>query len=113
VIGNEVWIGQNVTIMPGVKVGDGASITTNSTVVKNIEPCTIYGGNPVKFIKKRFSDEKVEFLLKLQWWNWNWSSDYGTCKEHKSKHNCSRYTTTFLERLDKEIENNNLSNICI
>ena len=71
VIGNDVWIGQNVTIMPGVKVGDGAIIAANSTVVKNIEPYTIYGGNPAKFIKKRFSDEKVEFLLNLQWWNWD------------------------------------------
>lgn len=57
--------------MPGVKVGDGAIIAANSTVVKNIEPYTIYGGNPAKFIKKRFSDEKVEFLLNLQWWNWD------------------------------------------
>lgn len=69
-IGNDVWIGQNVTIMPGVKVGDGAIIAANSTVIKNIEPYTIYGGNPAKLIKKRFSDEKVELLLKLQWWNW-------------------------------------------
>ncbi|WP_426348982.1 CatB-related O-acetyltransferase [Alloiococcus sp. CFN-8] len=71
VIGNDVWIGKNVTIMPGVKVGDGAIIAANSTVVKNIEPYTIYGGNPAKFIKKRFSDEKIEFLLELHWWNWD------------------------------------------
>jgi virginiamycin A acetyltransferase len=71
VISNDVWIGQNVTIMPGVKVGDGAIIAANSTVVKNIEPYAIYGGNPAKYIKRRFSDEKVEFLLKLQWWNWD------------------------------------------
>lgn len=66
-----MWIGQNVTIMPGVKVGDGAIIAANSTLVKNIEPYTICGGTPAKFIKKRFSDEKVEFLLNLQWWNWD------------------------------------------
>ena len=71
VIGNDVWIGQNVTIMPGVKIGDGAIIAANSTVVKSVEPYTIYGGNPAKYIKKRFSDEKIEFLLKLQWWNWD------------------------------------------
>ncbi len=57
--------------MSGVKIGDGAIIAANSTVTKNIEPYTIYGGNPAKFIKKRFSDEKIEFLLKLQWWNWD------------------------------------------
>lgn len=71
VIGNDVWIGQNVTIMPGIKIGDGAIIAANSTVVKSVEPYAIYGGNPAKFIKNRFSDEKVEFLLKLQWWNWD------------------------------------------
>lgn len=59
VIGNDVWIGQNVTIMPGVKIGDGAIIAANSTVVKSVEPYTIYGGNPAKFIKNRFSDETL------------------------------------------------------
>jgi virginiamycin A acetyltransferase len=71
VIGNDVWIGQNVTIMPGVKVGDGAIIATNSTVTRNIESYAIYGGNPAKLIRKRFSDEKIAFLQKLQWWNWD------------------------------------------
>lgn len=71
VIGNDVWIGQNVTIMPGVKVGDGAVIAANATVTKNVEPYSIVGGNPAKLIKKRFSDEMIELLLKLQWWNWN------------------------------------------
>ena len=71
VIGNDVWIGQDVTIMPGVIIGDGAVIAANSTVVKSVEPYSIYGGNPAKFIKKRFSDEKIEFLLKLEWWNWS------------------------------------------
>lgn len=50
VIGNDVWIGQNVTIMPGVKIGDGAIIAANSTVVKNIEAYTVHGGNPAEFI---------------------------------------------------------------
>ncbi len=71
VIGHDVWIGQNVSIMPGVKVGNGAIIAANSTVVKNIEPYTIYGGNPAKFIKKRFSDKKIKWLQEIQWWNWD------------------------------------------
>ncbi len=71
VIGNDVWIGQNVTIMPGVKIGDGAIIATNSTVTKDVEPYVIVGGNPAKVIKKRFSDEIIELLLELQWWNWD------------------------------------------
>ncbi|MGE1063555.1 CatB-related O-acetyltransferase [Megasphaera paucivorans] len=71
VIGNDVWIGQYVTIMPGVNVGDGAIIAANSTVVKNVEPYSVVGGNPAKIIKKRFDDETIELLLKLQWWNWD------------------------------------------
>lgn len=71
VVGNDVWIGQHVTIMPGVTIGDGAIIAASSTVVKNVEPYAIYGGNPAKLIKKRFNDEKIASLLKLQWWNWD------------------------------------------
>ena len=70
-IGNDVWIGYNATIMAGVKVGDGAIIATNSTVTKNVPPYSIVGGNPAKLIRKRFSDETIERLLKLKWWNWD------------------------------------------
>ena len=81
--------------MPGVKVGDGAIIAANSTVVKSIEPYTIYGGNPAKFIKKRFSDEKTQFLLKLQWWNWD---------EEKIFNNLEKLTSK--AELDELMENN-------
>jgi virginiamycin A acetyltransferase len=69
-IGNDVWIGFNSIIMPGVKIGDGAIIATNSTVTKNVEPYSIVGGNPAKEIKKRFSKEQIEKLLEIKWWNW-------------------------------------------
>ena len=71
IIGNDVWIGHNVTIMPGIKIGDGAIIATNSTVTKNIEPYCIVGGNPATLIKKRFSEQQVDWLLKTKWWNWD------------------------------------------
>lgn len=71
VIGNDVWIGHNATLMAGVKIGDGAIIATNSTVVKDVEPYSIVGGNPAKEIKKRFSEEKIEKLLALKWWDWS------------------------------------------
>lgn len=71
VIGNDVWIGQQVTIMPGVKIGDGAIIAANSTVVKDVEAYSIYGGNPAQLIKKRFSAAQIESLLKLKWWDWD------------------------------------------
>ncbi|SRR6056297_422557 len=70
-IGNDVWIGYNATIMAGVTIGDGAIIATNSTVIKDVEPYSIVGGNPAKEIKKRFSKEVITKLLELQWWNWN------------------------------------------
>lgn len=69
-VGNDVWIGFNSTIMPGIKIGDGAIIAANSTVTKDVEPYSIVGGNPAKEIKKRFSQEKIEKLLNLCWWNW-------------------------------------------
>ncbi|TXD71372.1 CatB-related O-acetyltransferase [Aequorivita antarctica] len=70
-IGNDVWIGYNATIMAGVTVEDGAIIATNATVVKDVEPYSIVGGNPAKEIKKRFSEETISKLLELEWWNWN------------------------------------------
>ena len=71
VIGNDVWIGNNATIMQGIKIGDGAIIATNSLVAKDVEPYTIVGGNPAKEIRKRFDAETIEFLLKLKWWDWD------------------------------------------
>ncbi|APY12841.1 chloramphenicol acetyltransferase [Seonamhaeicola sp. S2-3] len=71
IIGNDVWIGHDATIMAGVKIGDGAIIASKSVVTKNVEPYAIVGGNPAKLIRKRFEEEKIEELLRLQWWNWN------------------------------------------
>ncbi|MGK0317627.1 MAG: virginiamycin A acetyltransferase [Saprospiraceae bacterium] len=69
IIGNDVWIGYNATIMAGVTIGDGAIIATNATVVKDVAPYTIVGGNPAKEIKKRFTDLEIERLLDLKWWD--------------------------------------------
>jgi virginiamycin A acetyltransferase len=71
VVGNDVWIGQNVTVMPGVQIGDGAIIAANSVVTKNIPAYCIAGGNPCKIIKKRFSDDLIEYLLCIKWWDWS------------------------------------------
>lgn len=69
VIGNDVWIGQNVTIMPGVHIGDGAIIGTNATVASDIPPFSIAVGNPAKVIRRRFDNEMIDLLERLQWWN--------------------------------------------
>jgi virginiamycin A acetyltransferase len=70
-VGNDVWIGYNATIMAGVAIGDGAIIATNATVIKDVEPYSIVGGNPANEIKKRFSKDKIAKLLELKWWNWD------------------------------------------
>lgn len=70
-IGNDVWIGYNATIMAGVTIGDGAIVAANATVIKDVAPYTIVGGNPALEIKKRFSDDTIAKLLELRWWNWD------------------------------------------
>lgn len=70
-VGNDVWIGYNATIMAGVTIGDGAIIAANATVVKNVKPYTIVGGNPAKIIKKRFSETHIKLLLDIRCWNWS------------------------------------------
>lgn len=69
VIGNDVWIGRESIIMPGVKIGDGAIIAAYSVVTKDVEPYSVVGGNPARFIKKRFNDELIELLLEFKWWD--------------------------------------------
>ena len=69
VIGNDVWIGQNAVILPGVHIGDGAVIGANSVVGSDVAPYTIVIGNPAKVLRKRFDDELIGSLLKFRWWD--------------------------------------------
>lgn len=69
VIGNDVWIGQNAVILPGVHIGDGAIIGANSIVGSNVAPYTIVIGNPAKVLRKRFDDELTDLLLRFKWWD--------------------------------------------
>lgn len=68
VVGNDVWFGQNVTVLPGVHIGDGAVIGANSVIAKDVPPYTIVAGNPAREIRKRFDDELVQLMLKFKWW---------------------------------------------
>ena len=69
VIGNDVWIGQNAVILPGVHIGDGAIIGAYSVVGTDVDPYTIVVGNPAKVLRKRFDDELIGLLLKFKWWD--------------------------------------------
>lgn len=68
-IGNDVWIGESVKILNGICIGDGAIIGTGSVVTKHIPPYSIVGGVPAKLIRYRFTEEEINYLLKLKWWN--------------------------------------------
>lgn len=70
-IENDVWIGHGATIMNGVTVHNGAVVVANSTVTKDVPPYAIVAGNPAKIVKYRFSEDIVEKLLKISWWNWS------------------------------------------
>ncbi|MBK1812264.1 CatB-related O-acetyltransferase [Clostridium sp. YIM B02505] len=70
-IQNDVWLGHNVTVMAGVTIHNGAIVASNSHVVKDVPPYAIVGGNPAKIIKYRFSEEIIDKLLTIQWWNWS------------------------------------------
>ncbi|MFZ6719821.1 Vat family streptogramin A O-acetyltransferase [Undibacterium sp. Ji49W] len=70
VIGNDVWIGYEALIMPGVKIGNGAIISSLAVVVSDVPAYTIVGGNPAKALRQRFAPEVIAALEELAWWNW-------------------------------------------
>lgn len=71
VIGNDVWIGANVIILPGVKIGDGAVIAAGAVVNKDVPSYAIVGGVPAKVIKYRFEQEMIDKLIEISWWDWS------------------------------------------
>lgn len=70
VVGNDVWIGYEALIMPGVNIGDGAIVAAKSVVVNDVPPYTIVGGNPAKPLRQRFDEQTIAALLEIAWWNW-------------------------------------------
>lgn len=68
-IGNDVWIGQNVFLIGGIHVGDGAVILAGAVVTKDVPAYAIVGGVPAKIVKYRYDDETIEFFLNIKWWN--------------------------------------------
>lgn len=70
-IGNDVWIGSDVSIMGGVTIHNGAVVAANAVVTKDVPPYAIVGGNPARVIKYRCSEETIEKLNQICWWNWS------------------------------------------
>lgn len=68
-IGNDVWIGVNALILDGVTIGDGAIVGANAVVTKDVPPFAVVAGSPAKIIRYRFSENNIEQLLKIKWWN--------------------------------------------
>lgn len=95
-IGNDVWIGEDVLILSGVSIGDGCCVGARSVVTKDLPPYTICVGQPCKVVKKRYSDDVINFLQDLKWWDWD---------EEKIKRN-KEFFMTNLNRISdvKEIE---------
>ena len=70
-IGNDVFIGMNVTILDGVNIGDGAIIGAGAVVSKDIPPYAIAVGSPIRIIKYRFDQPEIDELLKIKWWDFS------------------------------------------
>ena len=67
--GNDVWIGREAVILPGVTIGDGAIVAARSVVCRDVPPYTVAGGNPVQVRKKRFDDHMIRLLEEVRWWD--------------------------------------------
>ncbi len=70
VVGNDVWLGYQATILPGVTIGDGAIIAAQAVVTQDVLPYTVVGGNPARRLRQRFPDAVVDELLQIRWWDW-------------------------------------------
>ena len=68
-IGHDVWVGSHASILQGVTVGDGAVIAGGAVVTKDVPPYAVVAGVPARVIRQRFSDEEVEYLRQLRWWD--------------------------------------------
>ncbi|MDX3925479.1 MAG: CatB-related O-acetyltransferase [Shinella sp.] len=70
IVGNDVWICRRAMIMSGVTIGDGAIIGAGAVVAKDVPPYAIVVGNPGRVVKYRFTEDEIELLLRLKWWEW-------------------------------------------
>ncbi|WP_421899765.1 CatB-related O-acetyltransferase [Maridesulfovibrio sp.] len=92
-VGNDVWIGTEAMIMPGVTIGHGAVIAARAVVTKDVNHYEIVAGNPAKNLRKRFSEDEINMLLELAWWDWT---------DEKIKRNMTLLTDGNISRLYTE-----------
>jgi len=91
-IGNDVWVGAGAIILSGVNIGDGAIVAAGAVVTKDVPAYSIVGGNPAKVIRFRFSEDQIEKLLSIGWWNWS---------EEKIKKNIDAFSGTIEDFIEK------------
>lgn len=100
VIGNDVWIGQNVSLKAGISIGDGAVIAANAVVTKNVPPYAVVGGVPAKLIKYRFAENEILTLLKLRWWDYYYKDFHGINLDFSGSQYC-KYFENHLPKIKK------------
>lgn len=96
IVGNDVWFGYQATVMPGVRIGDGAIIAAGAVVTADVPPYTIVGGNPAKPIRRRFEEADIDRLRRAAWWDW----PVDLVTEHA--HTIMAGTPADIERIAKE-----------
>ena len=102
IVGNDVWVGTESMIMPGVKIGHGAIIGARALVTKDVEPYTIVGGTPAKVIRKRFDDETIKKMLHIAWWDFDFE-DIKKLMPYLASNNIEK-VIEIGERIRKEYE---------
>ncbi|MDG4895551.1 CatB-related O-acetyltransferase [Mesorhizobium sp. WSM4976] len=70
-VGNDVWIGRNAAILPGVTISDGAVIGAHAVVTKDIPPYAVVAGNPARVVRYRFDEGTISKLMTIRWWDWD------------------------------------------
>ncbi|EEZ3212464.1 CatB-related O-acetyltransferase [Escherichia coli] len=100
IIGNDVWIGNDVVLKGGIAIGDGAVIAANSVVTKDVPPYAIVAGVPAKIIRFRFDSNVIDELLRIKWWNYNYSDlpDNNKCDD----------INYFVEEMNRLISDGNI-----
>jgi acetyltransferase-like isoleucine patch superfamily enzyme len=95
VVGSDTWVTNGCTVMSGVTIGDGAVVGTKAVVAKDVRPYAVVVGNPAREIRRRFSDEQIDALLRIRWWDWPTEQ----VREHVALI-CSPDVDAFIARFD-------------